>query len=84
MSREYVSGRTLAEKWFNHYLETGICSPGGAKSQIYCETVAGVIRNNEPITENTLEAITTVKKEKNNLFYDGVCDFLLEKMKESS
>lgn len=84
ISDEYGSGKNLAGKWFNHYLNTGTCNPGGSESQIYCEVVASVIRANEPITKEKSDLIRKIKEDKNTSFYDGVCDFLLEKIKEYS
>jgi len=81
-SRDYEFGRTFAEKCFSHSLTTGEPNSGGAESQMYCEAVALAIRDGKPITQRRVDAINEVKRNHNNLFYRGLCEFLLEKIRE--
>ena len=76
----YKLGRTVAESCMNHTVTTGELNPGGSESQIYCETYALAIRAGETISERQVSLIRKVKKDKNTLYYDGICDLILERV----
>jgi len=79
---EISRGRKLAKSCFDNYFKTGQCSPGSAEYQNYCEMFAGAMRNGEPITPHQVSLIDKVKEDKATPFYEGVCDFLLERIAE--
>ena len=80
--KEYTFGKRFAKKYFNHYLETGECSPGGGESVIYCEAVASLLRDGRLITQRSINRVARMLRAKSSDYYDGVCDFLIEKMEE--
>jgi len=78
----YQTGWEFAKGVFKKFLGTGKCGTVGSEAQFYCEAVVGVIGSNDLMTRSRIGLIKEIKESKDCLFYDGVCDFLMEEMEK--
>ena len=78
--QEREKGRKHAKEIFDNYLINGTVFSGDLEECIYCEPVAGDIRDGEEITDRQIAALEGVRKRKSTPYYEGLIGFLLGKI----
>ena len=79
VGNNYESGREYASSCYDRYVNTGYS--GATESAIYVEAVAKVIKDGSLQPELHTSLLKDLKRHKKTKFYDGIVDFLIEKIK---